>query len=198
MMNIKKPTIALILFFVSTAAWAHPGHGVGGLIQGFLHPMNGLDHLMTAVAVGVWAAQIGGQALFAFPAVFVLAMVLGGFAGFDGYSLPFQESGILLSMTFLGFALLLSFRMSIRAALPIIALFGILQGNAHGSEMASGLSAASYSLGFTLSTSLLHMGGIAGVILMKRILGESYSRYGVQALGTIIVASAGLMGLGVF
>ncbi|MEI6081855.1 MAG: HupE/UreJ family protein, partial [Verrucomicrobiota bacterium] len=31
---------------------------------GFFHPLTGLDHLLVMVAVGLWAVQIGGRALW--------------------------------------------------------------------------------------------------------------------------------------
>lgn len=51
-------------------------HGFGG--TGFLHPLTGPDHMLAMVAVGAWSAQIGGRAIWAVPAAFLIAMAFGG------------------------------------------------------------------------------------------------------------------------
>ncbi len=198
MEHLKKLSFTIIFLFFSTAAFAHPGHGVGGLPDGLLHPVQGIDHLLTALAIGVWAAQIGGRALWAFPATFIISMIMGSLFGFEGHALPFQDSGILVSLLFLGIALLLPARIKTLSAASLIALFGFVHGNAHGSEMTAGLSTASYTVGFVLSTSLLHLSGIAGVTSLKIFMSETHARFVTQSLGVIIIASAGLMTLGVF
>lgn len=49
---------------LAPAAQAHLGyHEVGGLTHGFQHPFGGLDHILAMLAVGLWAAQLGGVAL---------------------------------------------------------------------------------------------------------------------------------------
>jgi urease accessory protein len=57
----------MILFLaalaVAPAAHAHVGVGeTTGFMRGFLHPLSGLDHVLSMVAVGLWAAQRGGGA----------------------------------------------------------------------------------------------------------------------------------------
>ena len=60
---------------VPTIASAHPGHeGAPGFIHGFLHPLGGLDHILAMVAVGLFAARLGGRALWLVPASFVVTM----------------------------------------------------------------------------------------------------------------------------
>src|SRR3546814_8038615 len=72
---------ALALAAMAPLAFAHPGHGseVGSLIAGFAHPLLGLDHVLAMVAVGLWAAFLGGRAVWIVPAAFVSVMA-GGFA----------------------------------------------------------------------------------------------------------------------
>lgn len=81
--------------------------GMGGTVQahtlglphmdfatGLGHPLTGLDHVLAMVAVGLWAAQSGGRALWLVPLTFVLTMAAGGALGFMGIQLPMVESGI--------------------------------------------------------------------------------------------------------
>lgn len=46
-------------------AYAHAGAGIAsGLSHGMLHSFSGLDHLCAMIAVGLWAKQIGGRAVW--------------------------------------------------------------------------------------------------------------------------------------
>ena len=38
--------------------------------EGLTHPFTGLDHMLAMVAVGLWASQIGGRALWLLPLTF--------------------------------------------------------------------------------------------------------------------------------
>ncbi len=59
-------TVALLL--APSIALAHPGHGGDtSLLAGFLHPFGGLDHLLAMTVVGLFAAHLGGRALWAIP-----------------------------------------------------------------------------------------------------------------------------------
>lgn len=68
-----------------------------GWREGFSHPLTGWDHLVTMLAVGIWAAQLRGRAIWMLPLAFVGVMSLGGLAGSMGISIPSVEGLILLS-----------------------------------------------------------------------------------------------------
>lgn len=152
--------LALMLLIAPTMALAHPLHDAGTFLAGLHHPVGGLDHVLAMVAVGLWAAQLGGRALWATPATFVGAMILGGTAGALGLPFPAVEPMILASIVLLGVAVALAVRLPLAAALPVIAVFGAAHGWAHGAEgPATGL--ALYAAGFALATAALHGLGIA-------------------------------------
>ena len=91
--------------FLPAAASAHVGVGdTHGFAQGFVHPLNGIDHILAMVAVGLFAAQLGGRALWLVPLTFVSVMALAGIAGMTGVKLPFVEIGIGTSVVVLGLA----------------------------------------------------------------------------------------------
>src|SRR5258707_4171811 len=68
-------------------------HGAG-FQAGILHPLSGLDHLLAMIAVGIWAAQLGGRALWAVPCAFVGCMVAGGLLAVAGGSMPLDVTGL--------------------------------------------------------------------------------------------------------
>jgi len=69
-----KRSITLVALLSPTAAFAHSGHSDGGLLTGILHPITGLDHMAAMVAVGLWAALMGGKAMWRLPLAFMAAM----------------------------------------------------------------------------------------------------------------------------
>jgi urease accessory protein len=179
----RAAAAAALLAAMSSVALAHPGHGdAGGLAHGFLHPLGGLDHVLAMVAVGLFAAHLGGRALWLVPATFVAVMALGGALGMAGTGLPFVETGIALSVVVLGLAVALRISVPTLAAMALVGFFAIFHGYAHGAEMPVDASGASYAAGFLAATALLHGAGIALGIAVAR-LGEFAGRRSVQVAG---------------
>jgi urease accessory protein len=163
-----------------------------GLAQGFLHPLGGIDHLLAMIAVGLWAAQRGGRALWAVPAAFVAMMAVGGVAGATGATLPLVELGIALSLIALGLALTLSVRLPVFISAVLVGLFALFHGHAHGSELPEAAAALGYGLGFVAATAALHGLGVAIGVLLKRDAGRALVRIGGAGIGAtgLVLAAA--------
>ncbi|NTT87769.1 HupE/UreJ family protein [Tabrizicola fusiformis] len=182
---LRKLTLAAALL-APNAALAHTGHGAGSFIAGMGHPVSGLDHILAMLAVGLWAAQIGGRALWAAPAAFVGAMLAGGAMGAAGLPFPAVEPMILASIVILGALIALAVRLPLMAALPVLALFGAAHGWAHGAEgPASGMLV--YDAGFAVMTAALHGAGLLAGLGLHKLAGMRVTR----ALGGL-TAAAGL------
>lgn len=152
--------IAISLAIPSIAS-AHTGVGdPTGFGQGLAHPIGGLDHILAMVAVGLWAAQIGGKALWMVPGAFVIAMSASSILGHIGVPLPGIENGILASDFILGLLLLFATRLPVAASAGIAAGLAIFHGYAHGAEMPETVSGLAYGIGFIVSTTALHLAGI--------------------------------------
>ncbi|HSH17573.1 MAG TPA: HupE/UreJ family protein [Verrucomicrobiae bacterium] len=144
------------------AARAHvEGHEAEGFVSGFTHPLSGLDHMLAMLAVGLWGAQLGGRAMWMLPVMFPLVMACGGFLGLIGVPLPGIEIGIALSAVILGGLVLAETRPPLWLSAVLVSAFGVFHGHAHGAELPAGGNAALYSVGFVISTGLLHAVGIA-------------------------------------
>ncbi|SMO36374.1 HupE/UreJ family protein [Paracoccus laeviglucosivorans] len=172
----------LPFLLMPTAAFAHPGHHGHGnpFAEGWMHPLGGADHVLAMVAVGLWAATAADKrGLWALPLAFVAAMVAGGAMGAAGLHLPGVEPVILASGIVLGLAVALALRPSLGFALPVVAMFGLMHGHAHGVEgPAHGLVA--YAAGFVLATGALHLAGIGlGRMGMARVLGGMTAAAGI-------------------
>lgn len=175
-------TSPVLLIAGAAPAWAHVGHVEhSGFVSGLLHPLTGADHLLAMVAVGVWAAMIGGRALYAFPAAFVGLMVLSalagmGMLGFGGGELPLIEAGIALSVVALGLAVAFNLRAGLALGTTACAIFAIFHGYAHGAELPAGAGTSTYITGFAIATLGLHAAGIALGMMIARVSTEWVAR----------------------
>jgi urease accessory protein len=161
-----RPALFLL---AAPLAQAHPGHGPAGLAAGFVHPLTGWDHLLAMVAVGLWAAQLGGRARWALPVTFVGAMVLGASAGLVGLTPPGLETGILASVLILGLMVAGAVRLPLAAGLSLVGLAGAFHGAAHGAEMPLQADSLRFLAGVVCATALLHAAGVAlGAFALRR------------------------------
>ncbi len=166
---MKKILFATLLVLGVTPVFAHPGHGLtDSFAAGVAHPLSGLDHIAVMVAVGLWAALKGGRALWVWPAAFVGVMLIGGVLGMMHVALPFVEPGILASVVVLGLMVALAVDLPVWAGATIVAVFALLHGHAHGTEVAENVGGIEYMAGFTLATAMLHGVGIGFAQLMAR------------------------------
>ena len=167
----KKLTIsAIILALMTGIAQAHPDHGHAiGFSHGFLHPLSGWDHIVAMIAVGFFAATLGGRAVWAVPSTFVLMMAAGGAWGMAAMPLPFVEIGIMTSVVVLAGVALLRWNASLYSAMALCGFFAVFHGYAHGAEMPDDAAGLTYALGFMLATALLHGAGLTiGIYAARR------------------------------
>jgi urease accessory protein len=153
----------LVLCIASTPAFAHVGVGsVNTFRAGFWHPLTGIDHVLAMVAVGLYAASLGGRALWLVPSAFVATMIFGGILGYTGFPLPLVEEGIGLSVVVMGLAIASGTKLPTVIAMTLVGLFALFHGHAHGSEGAGlGFSFIPYAVGFIIATASLHVLGIS-------------------------------------
>ena len=191
--------IALALSLASSAASAHVGVGsTHGLMIGFGHPLSGIDHILAMVAVGTFAANLGGRAIWAAPLTFMTFMAVGGTLGILGVRIPFVELGIALSSIVLGLVVAIRVDWPVAAAMALVGVFAIVHGHAHATEMPLDASGASYAAGFVTATGLLHLIGIGlglgmGALSARITNGERFTQVGgalISLLGVGILVGA--------
>ncbi len=182
---LALPAAAALL---PTTALAHTGvGGTAGFAHGFLHPVSGIDHVLAMVAVGLFAAHLGGRALWLVPLAFVGMMAVGGALGVAGVGLPFVEAGIALSVVVLGAAVALRLDLSTAAAMALVGIFAVFHGHAHGAEMPETASGLAYGLGFVAATAVLHAVGVG----LGIALGTASTLGTAPTLGRRIAQGAG-------
>lgn len=166
----RRIACVLVTLLLPSLAHAHVGMDhTQGFIHGFVHPLTGIDHIAAMVAVGLWAVQRGGRAIWFVPLTFVGVMSLSGFLGVLEIPVPVIETGIAASVFMLGVFLAAAVRLPMVASALIVGLFAVFHGYAHGAEMPETVSGLAYGIGFVMATVLLHCCGI-GMGLMAGLL----------------------------
>jgi urease accessory protein len=170
-------------------AHAHSGSALAyDCASGFAHPLFGWDHFAAMVAVGVWAAQLGGRARWLAPGAFVTVMACGAFVGARGAVFPGVEPVIATSVLTLGVLVAAGVRMPLTASLLLVSFFAIAHGFAHGAEMPAGASTLSYGTGFITATLGLHIVGLClGQLALRR------SRHLPRILGAVCTAAGAVL-----
>jgi urease accessory protein len=173
---MKRLTILIVLMSAGSA-WAHPGHGAGGLASGLLHPLLGLDHWLAMLGLGLWscAAAIPRKAL----ATVCIGLAAGAFAPL---ALPAVEPLLAASVLVAGLMGLGAARLPAGLGLALAGAFSLVHGHAHGQETA-GFAAAAGAI--CMSMGLIALGWLAGRNARLRKL----------APALVTLAGAGLLGL---
>ena len=148
----------------------------------------GLDHLLAMIAVGMWAAQLGGRATWLVPMGFVSLMATSAWLASFSAGLPLLELGIASSVLLLGLLVAFAARLSVSVSVSLVGLFAFFHGFAHGLEFPETASPMLYGIGFMMATAMLHgigMGlGISTrrIHLLSRLAGSMIALTGVYLL----------------
>ncbi len=184
--NFKSAVFFTIASALCTGAMAHTGHGTHNLMEGLEHPF-GFDHLLAMLAVGIWSVTaLPVSKAWQGPATFMLALVVSATLGASGFTLPFLEHAIALSVTVFGAMLILVAKPLPKAfGLGLIAFAASLHGLAHGAD-APATGFASYAIGFLATTAALHIGGVG--------IGLGIRRWLTQRTGAALASVGTLLG----
>jgi urease accessory protein len=189
-MKLKAVTLALLGASLATSpAFAHldpVAHG--SFAAGATHPLFGADHVLAMVAVGLWAAMLGGRAIWAVPATFVGVMALGFLASALGLPLPFVEPAILASVVGLGLLVALAIPVQVGAGMAIVGFFALFHGHAHGSEIGEA-GAVAYAAGFAVATVLLHAAGVAAGMGFGKLFASDRGVIATRVAGALTALS---------
>ena len=180
-----------MLAYIPTAGAHNIGAEGAGFITGLAHPFMGLDHLLAMIAVGIWAAQTGGSAVWRLPLSFIVMMAVAALISANSFSLPVLEPLIAGSVVLLGFIVVFAIRLPINLSMLLVGLFAVFHGYAHGLEIPQASSAILYGSGFVLATTLLHLIGIGlGKVayrkhLLSRLIGSMIALAGLYLVTAV-------------
>ncbi|PYB77462.1 MULTISPECIES: HupE/UreJ family protein [Rhizobium] len=182
--SLAAAGLAVAFLFIPSLAQAHVMDGpLGGFGSGFGHPLAGPDHFLAMLAVGLWGAQMGGRSVWTLPATFPLVMCIGGVAGMlEILPSGIVQAGIAISVLALGAAIAAAWKAPEWLALALISAFAILHGIPHGVLAPRASDPAAFTVGFVVSTGVIHVVGIGIGAALKPIAQGKL----VQAIGAAI------------
>ena len=157
---------ASALALISASASAHVGADASAhhdVLTGFMHPLSGLDHLATMLAVGIWSA-VTTRRVWAAPLAFAALLLLGALLAQAGLVLPLAEPMIVASTLVLGLLLACRQRLPDAVGALLVGGFALFHGAAHGQE----LSGFSPLLGMVAATAVLHAAGLGLGLALKQ------------------------------
>ncbi len=194
--SLARRLLALAAVLAVTPwASAHPGHDgdhdfTWDFSGGLAHPFTGMDHMLAMIAVGLWAAQLGGRARWLVPVSFVGVMALGAALGHAGLNFSGIEQMIAASVLVLGLLIAKSVKLPMAASVALVGVFALFHGLAHGAEMPATAGGLSYGAGFIAATALLHFVGLGlGTLAARRSEKlASYAGWGIAAAGVVLFA----------
>jgi urease accessory protein len=181
---LKRLSYALVALGLSAMpAFAHldPAEH-GSFAAGISHPLFGLDHILAMVAVGLWAALLGGRSVWLVPTAFVGTMLAGFAVALAGLGLPFVEPVIAASVVVLGLLALVALQVPTAVGMVMVGFFAFFHGYAHGGELGEA-GALPFCVGFALSTAFLHALGVGLGLGIGRLIGGSAGRWSARVAG---------------
>ena len=180
--------LAVALLTLPAVTLAHTGQGDHSFLDGFTHPLMGVDHLLAMLVVGVWS-MLNSRRVWLAPLVFVTLLTIGALAGQHGLQVPQLEPLVAASVLVLGVMLSLPFKLGSAASLAIIGGFALFHGVAHGGELSTGTSVIA---GIVIGSALLHASGMTFAHFVLKSRPQLARRLGqlVAVLGGGLVLSA--------
>jgi urease accessory protein len=164
---IHTTVLTLVILLVAPYALAHGGlHTSIGLIDGFMHPATGLDHLLVAIAAGYWAGRSGDHGVR--DVLFILALFAGGsLLGMMSLAIPQLPvaGAILFMLTVVVIAVAIGYSAWLgHAAFGSLAIY---QGMTHLLQAPVHAGVGGFALGLLLATGVLM---IFGMILRQVVV----------------------------
>ncbi|MDH3979242.1 MAG: HupE/UreJ family protein [Gammaproteobacteria bacterium] len=164
---IHTTVLALFILLVAPYALAHGGlHTSTGLIDGFMHPASGLDHLLVAIAAGYWAARGGDHGVR--DVLFFLALfAAGSLLGMLSFAIP--QLPVVGAILFLLAVVVIAVAIGYNAWLGHAAFgsLAIYQGMSHLLLTPAHAGMGGFALGLLIATGVLM---IFGMILRQVVV----------------------------
>jgi len=187
--KLLQRTLTAAALFAPVAAHAHHAEFMSSspLLQGLSMPVHGIDHMLSALAVGMVAGRAGGKLQVQLPVVFAAVALLGGALNLGGVSLP--ELAVPLSVAAAGLMLWKGLP-KLGLAVLLAACAGLFNGQALLAAAPSSGAFAVFALGCLASgLSLCALGVCLGRLIENGDNRQSMHRVAgaVLLLSTVLV-----------
>jgi urease accessory protein len=140
------------------------------------------------LAVGLWAARLGGRGLWLVPLAFVGLAGAGAVVAWLLPGLPVVELAIVASLAVLGGLLAFEVRLANVWAMALVGFFALFHGHAHGAEAALAGAWVGYGIGFLATTALLMAAGVA--------IERRFGAFSLRWIGAVVALAGGALAFG--
>jgi urease accessory protein len=155
----------------------------GAFGTGLTEPVWVLQHLLGILAIGMWAGQNGGTAVWQVPVAAVTAALAAGFAGQMGLRLPYATPGLAVALIVMGGLVAVGAKAPTALAVLLAAVAAVFHGHPHqGSPL--------FWSGFAAGLLLVTCGGLG----LSIVVAQAESGRAVQICGGM-VAVGGVLDL---
>ncbi len=182
----KRQIMKIIFILLSIFQAISYGHGEVGVS----HSIMGLDHIIAMLGVGIWAHQLLKPSIWILPLVFLIAMASGSILGIGATPLYSVEIVIAFSGVFLGMFIAMDEKFPLWISIPVIFIFALFHGYAHGVELPANSDALLYIIGFSIMALFLML---LGIYISKILKKPFYKIIGTRIIGILIIVIAGIV-----
>ncbi|MGY6275801.1 HupE/UreJ family protein [Methylomonas sp. MgM2] len=168
---------ALAALLQPLAVTAHPFHWASesiGFIGGLIHPLTGVDHLIIMLATGLWVSRIGRPWHIFMPLAFAVLMLFGCGMTLVLIEIVYAEPLMHLAVLTLVMTLIRVRKIPGYFAIPLFTSVAVLHGYVHAYDMWLDFDTVTYTLGFSLTTMVLILVGIAVGVALNRLAVKSF------------------------
>jgi urease accessory protein len=152
---ISTSILTFTTLLLAPLAQAHTGmHATAGLVDGFIHPLTGLDHVLIAVAAGYWAARAGNHGTRDM-LLFLGCLLAGTLIGMASLAFPALGLATLLAFLLVVAVIAVAIAMQEKFVYVFFSAFALYHGLSHILEMPGQAAVAGYIIGLLISTGLL-------------------------------------------
>jgi urease accessory protein len=163
---------------LASPAFAH--HATGGelpstlwqgLLSGLGHPIIGMDHFVFIVGIGLMSQLAGWTAQL--PLLFILGTVLGCYGHIQGYTIPWVEPAIVLTIAVAAAVVGARTRIPVVILALLLVAAGLFHGYAYGESIvgAERTPLAAYVAGFS---AIQYAIGLGSGVALRAIVARSY------------------------
>ncbi len=144
---IRSVLLATVLIGLMAGLAAAPAFArmtiTGPFGTGLTEPVWVIQHLLGFLAIGLWAGQNGGPAVWQVPVAALTAVLAAGLAAQLGIRLPYAAQGLAVSLVLIGGLVALNLKAPLALAVLTAAVAAVFHGYMHmgGALFWAGLSA---------------------------------------------------------
>lgn len=175
--------LAVLLVGVTTAPALARMTLTGPFGTGLTEPVWVVQHLLGFLAIGMWAGQNGGPAVWQIPVAALTAVLAAGLAAQVDIRLPYAAQGLAVSLVVLGALVALSLRVPLALAVLTVAAASVFHGYVH-------MGGALFWGGFAAGVLLVTCAGLG----LSAVLAQAVSPRAAQVCGGA-VALVGVLDL---